>query len=95
LPFSPDLVAPELNSVLSTKTAKLQWTAKDVDTKDKLVFDVYFGTTNPPTEKAGVNQEAITLDVNIVASKEYYWKVVVKDDKGGETIGQTWKFRTN
>jgi hypothetical protein len=27
--------------------------------------------------------EAITLDVNIVASKEYYWKVVVKDDKGG------------
>jgi hypothetical protein len=28
LPFSPDLVAPELNSVLSTKTAKLQWTAR-------------------------------------------------------------------
>jgi hypothetical protein len=44
------------------------------------------GTTNPPTEKAGVNQEAITLDVNIVASKEYYWKVVVKDDKGGKPL---------
>lgn len=95
LPFLPDLVSPELNSVLGTTTAKLQWTAKDVDTKDKLVYDVYFGTTNPPTEKVGVDQEAATLDVSVVASKEYYWNVVVKDDKGGETVGQTWKFRTN
>jgi hypothetical protein len=95
LPFSPDLVAPELNSVLSTKTAQLQWTAKDVDTKDQLVYDVYFGTTNPPTEKVGVNQVASNFDVTLVASKEYFWKVVVKDDKGGETIGQIWRFRTN
>ena len=95
LPFAPDLVSPELNSVLNATTAKLEWTAKDVDTKDILVYDVYFGTTNPPTEKIGVNQSTSTLDVNIVASKEYFWKVVVKDDKGGETIGQTWSFRTN
>lgn len=95
LPFSPDLVAPELNSVLSTKTATLKWTANDVDTKDKLVYDVYFGTTNPPTEKVGVNQDASILDVNVVGSKEYFWKVVVKDDKGGETNGQIWRFRTN
>jgi hypothetical protein len=52
------------------------------------------GTTNPPTGKGRCKPEAITLDVNIVASKEYYWKVV-KDDKGRETIGQTLKFRTN
>ncbi|WP_269222268.1 MULTISPECIES: hypothetical protein [Flavobacterium] len=95
LPFAPDLVSPELNSVLSSKTVQLQWTAKDVDTKDKLVYDVYFGTTNPPTEKVGLNQDATILDVNVVASKEYFWKIVVKDDKGGETIGQTWRFRTN
>jgi hypothetical protein len=95
LPFLPDLVSPELNSVLGTTTAKLQWAAKDVDTQDKLVYDVYFGTTNPPTEKVGVDQEASTLDVSVVGSKEYYWNVVVKDDKGGETVGQTWKFRTN
>jgi hypothetical protein len=95
LPFSPDLVAPELNAVLNATSAKLQWTATDVDTKDKLVYDVYFGTTNPPTEKVGTNQVASNLDVTIVASKEYFWKVVVKDDKGGETIGQTWRFRAN
>jgi hypothetical protein len=95
LPFSPDLVAPELNAVLGTTTANLQWTAKDVDTKDKLVYDVYFGSTNPPTEKVGSDQASSNLDVTLAASKEYFWKVVVKDDKGGETIGQTWRFRTN
>jgi hypothetical protein len=95
LPFLPDLVAPELNAVLNATSAKLQWTATDVDTKDKLVYDVYFGTTNPPTEKVGTNQEASSLDVTIAASKEYFWKVVVKDDKGGESVGQTWRFRTN
>lgn len=95
LPFSPDIVSPELNSVWSTSTAKLQWTANDVDVKDKLVYDVYFGTANPPTEKVGENQVASSLDVTVAASKEYFWKVVVKDDKGGETIGQTWRFRTN
>lgn len=95
LPFAPDLVSPELNSVLNATTAKLEWTAKDVDTKDKLVYDVYFGTANPPTEKVVANQATSTLDVSIIASKEYFWKVVVKDDKGGETIGQTWRFRTN
>jgi hypothetical protein len=95
LPFAPDLVSPELNSVLNATTAKLEWTAKDVDTKDKLVYDVYFGTANPPTNKVGANQATSTLDVSVIASKEYFWKVVVKDDKGGETIGQTWRFRTN
>jgi hypothetical protein len=95
LPFLPDLVSPELNSVLNASTAELKWTAIDVDKKDKLVYDVYFGTTNPPTEKVGVNQENPNLSVNVTASKEYFWKVVVKDDKGGETNGQIWRFRTN
>jgi hypothetical protein len=95
LPFAPNVVSPEINAVLSAGTAKLQWTAIDVDTKDELVYDVYFGTTNPPTEKVGENQVASMLDVNVVVSKEYFWKVVVKDGKGGETNGQTWRFRAN
>lgn len=94
LPFSPDLVSPQLNSVLTTTKATLQWTASDVDTGDKLTYDVYFGTVNPPVDKVGSNIATLSLDVDILASKEYFWKVVVKDDKGGETTGQTWLFRT-
>lgn len=95
LPFAPELVQPAFNSVLNASTATLEWKASDVDVNDKLVFDVYFGTDNPPTSKVSENKEAKTLDVAIVPAKEYYWKVVVKDNKGGETIGQVWKFKTN
>jgi hypothetical protein len=95
LPFSPDLVAPVFNAALNTTTAKLSWTAVDVDPTDTLVYDVYFGTVNPPTTKVSENLATNTLDVPIAAAKEYYWKVVVKDNKGGETTGQIWKFKTN
>lgn len=95
LPFAPELVQPLFNSVLNTTTATLEWKASDVDINDKLVFDVYFGTDNPPTAKVSENKETKTLDVAVVPAKEYYWKVVVKDNKGGETIGQIWKFKTN
>jgi hypothetical protein len=95
LPFAPDLVLPALNSVLTATAVTLSWTATDVDTTDKLTYDVYFGTSNPPTTKVGDNQATNTLDVAVVVSTEYFWKVVVKDNKGGETVGQIWKFKTN
>lgn len=95
LPFLPDLISPELNALLSATSAQLKWSAKDVDVKDKLVYDVYFGTTNPPVDLIGFNVETMSLDVAIVGAKEYFWKVVVKDDKGGATVGQIWRFRTN
>lgn len=95
LPFAPVLVAPELNETINSASTTLEWTASDVDTDDSLTFDVYFGTTNPPTTKEGDNQTPTTLSVNLTGNTNYYWKVVVKDDKGGETIGQVWSFKTD
>lgn len=95
LPFAPELVEPILNTVLSTTTASLKWNASDVDGTDVLTYDVYFGTANPPTDKISENSNTKTLNVTLQTAKEYYWKVVVKDDKGGETVGQIWKFKSN
>ena len=95
LPFSPVLVQPALNAFLNPTTATLKWSASDVDVNDKLVYDVYFGTSNPPTAIISTNIATSSLDVPVVASTEYFWKIVVKDGKGGETIGQIWKFKTN
>lgn len=95
LPFSPVLVKPTLNTAVKTATATLEWTASDVDTSDTLTYDVYFGTANPPTNKQGDNITAKTLTVNLNSSTNYYWKVVVKDNKGGQTIGQVWNFVTD
>lgn len=95
LPFSPVLVSPALNSVQSAATVNLQWAASDVDTSDTLTYDVYFGTTNPPTIVTSANQTAKIYNAALAASTSYYWKVVVKDNKGGQTIGQIWGFTTD
>ncbi|UFH46915.1 hypothetical protein LNP27_02460 [Flavobacterium galactosidilyticum] len=95
LPFAPELVAPTLNSMLNSGVITLSWNAADVDKDDILVYDVYLGTTNPPTQKVTTNQLSKTFDVSTNSSTNYYWKVVVKDNKGGEVIGQIWSFKTN
>ena len=94
LPFSPELVGPELNAIVQTETVDLQWTASDVD-NDDLSFDVYFGTENPPTEIIAENITGTSVNQALEASKTYYWKVVVKDGKGGTTIGLVWSFKTD
>jgi hypothetical protein len=95
LPFSPVLVSPALNSVQTTSTVNLQWTASDVDTSDTLTYDVYFGTANPPTAIVSANQSASSLSRTVTASTKHYWKVTVKDNKGGQTVGQIWSFTTD
>lgn len=50
-------------------------------------YDVYLGTVNPPTTKIGNNLTSPSLNVDLEASKNYFWEVVVKDNKGGETKG--------
>lgn len=96
IPFLPQLVLPEFNTTISGTTTTLSWTASDVDSSDILTYDVYLETINPPTTKIGTAITTTSLPVSsLQAATIYYWKVVVKDNKGGETIGQVWKFKTN
>jgi len=95
LPFAPELVQPLINAALSTAKVSLVWRASDVDVTDVLTYDVYFGTANPPTVKVAENSNTVSFEVPVEPTKQYFWKVVVKDNKGGETIGQIWKFKTN
>jgi len=95
-PFSPVLVAPNLNETVQEITANLQWTASDVD-NDPLKYDVYFGTVNPPSSTAvSSNQDATSYTTTTLSpSSTYYWKIVAKDNNGGQTIGQVWNFKTD
>ena len=95
LPFSPILVAPDLNSTIQTTSTTLSWTADDVDTSDTLIYDVYFETGDTPTAQVATNQVETTLSVDLVSGQTYSWKVVVKDGQGGQTIGQVWNFKTD
>jgi hypothetical protein len=96
LPFSPVLVSPALNSVQTAATINLQWTASDADTSDTLTYDVYFGTDKDNLSIVSpTNQSANSLNRTVAASTKYYWKVTVKDGKGGQTVGQVWSFTTD
>lgn len=95
LPFSPILVSPALNSTQTGTSVTLQWMASDVDTNDTLIYDVYFGIANPPMIATSENQSASTLNQTVSPSTTYYWKVKVKDNQGGQTIGQVWSFTTD
>lgn len=95
VPFAPILVTPTLNSTQTSTAVNLSWTAVDADVNDVLTYDVYFGTSNPPTAKVATAITAKTFSVNTTTATNYYWKVVVKDGKGGATVGQIWNFKTN
>lgn len=96
LPFLPQIVQPENNATVAATAVALKWTATDSDTNDILIYDVYLGKVNPPTTKIANSVSETSLNVNTLdAATTYYWKVVVKDNKGGETIGQVSRFKTN
>lgn len=94
VPFAPTLVSPALNSEIEGPSTILAWSASDID-GDVLTFDVYLDTNANPTVKVAENQSATTFDAtSLTAATTYYFKVVVKDDKGATSIGQVWSFTT-
>jgi hypothetical protein len=94
LPFAPALVSPFLGQFLDSgaTSVNLEWSAEDVD-KDPLTFDVHFGKDKDALSVLVENTDANSIQANLgTAGATYYWKVVVKDDKGAAVTGPTWYF---
>lgn len=94
LPFAPDLVSPSLNATEQAGSITLSWTASDTD-GDNLSYNVYLDTNNAPNTLVSENQSESTFTTTVQSSSTYFWKIVVNDDKGGQTTGQVWSFKTN
>ncbi|KQC28664.1 hypothetical protein [Flagellimonas eckloniae] len=92
LPFSPALINPKAFSKVEGNMVQLEWTSSDVD-EDSLLYDIYFGDTTPPG-LLQENSEDSTYEISINQDKTYYWKIVVKDGNGGESIGDIWIFKS-
>lgn len=94
VPFAASLLAPALGSEIVGTSTTLSWSASDVD-NDPLLFDVYLDMNQQPVTKVSENQSETTFNATgLTAASTYYFKVVVKDDKGGASIGQVWNFTT-
>ncbi len=91
-PNAPSNPTPADNATDVDIDVTLSWTCSDPD-GDTLTYNVYFGTASNPTIVATVTTESYdpgSLNYNT----KYYWKIVAKDGKGGQTSGSVWNFTT-
>ena len=93
LPFSQSLIQP-INESTVSNNVNLEWSAIDID-GDFLVYDIYLGAENPPENLIAENFSETFYTFQGDNSSIYYWRVVVKDNNGGDTIGQVWQFSIN
>jgi parallel beta-helix repeat protein len=90
-PFNP---TPQKGTSSVNINQDLYWYCTDAD-GNPLTYDVYFGTTNPPTTKVSSNQSGSTYhpgEMNY--SSEYYWQIVAWDNHGASSTGPLWSFTT-
>ena len=93
IPAISSTATPATGATVTGNSTTLQWDATDGD-NDPLVYDVYFGESNPP-QLFAENLSASSLEVTIEASKTYYWRVIAKDSHQGVAISRVWNFETN
>lgn len=93
-PAAPSSPAPSDGLTNVLPDADLSWTASDPDTGDALVYDVYFGTSDPP-DTAATDLAGPVFDPGEMAyNTTYYWRIVARDSHGAETSGPLWSFST-
>ena len=92
-PYYPGNPSPSEGAVEQSTNVNLSWSGGDPD-GDPVTYDLYFGTkSSPPVVATGLTQT--TYDPGLLNDDtQYYWKIVSKDDQGGETPGPVWTFRT-
>lgn len=59
------------------------------------LYDIYLGTSNPPTTLVKSDHAATSYNHTTSLSylTTYYWQILAKND-GGETSGEVWSFKT-
>jgi len=98
-PTRPYAPSPGVNRTVNGPTVELTWSCDDAD-GDSLVYDVYFGTDAQLESLIFVRRDLSTrqttaTDIVSGGRQYYYWKVVARDSRGAEVVGETWYFQTN
>ena len=92
-PFGP---TPAHNAMNVNVLTNLSWSCTDPDPGDELSYDVYFGTTNPPTDKVGTNQSSTVYnpELPLENNTQYFWRIIAWDNLSENNASPIWKFTT-
>ncbi len=71
----------------------LSWSCSDPE-NDPLTYDVYFGTSNPPSLVSSGQTDSTFVYGILDYDSTYFWKIVAHDDQGNFTEGPVWSFST-
>jgi len=94
-PYQPSNPIPAHTATGVGLSADLSWTGGDPDVGDTVTYDVYFGTTNPPTTNVSDNQSGTSYNPGTLGySTPYYWQIIAWDNHGASTDGPIWSFTT-
>ncbi|MDK9699424.1 MAG: carboxypeptidase regulatory-like domain-containing protein [bacterium] len=91
-PYQPSTPIPEDLATNQACNLTLQWDGGDID-NDTLQYTLYFGTENPPPTLNVLSTNTRSL-TGLFASRQYFWKVVARDNYGGIATSPVWQFQT-
>jgi hypothetical protein len=92
-PAQPSEPNPSDGATYVSIDKDLSWTCSDPN-EDTLSYDVYLGTTNPPTLAAQNIAESQFDPGTMIYNATYYWQIVAKDPFGLTNESPIWSFTT-
>jgi hypothetical protein len=93
-PYTPSNPSPTDGKTNVDKNKVLSWSGGDPDSGDTVTYNVFFGTSNPPS-KISSNQSGTSYDPGTMSyNTKYYWKIIAWDNYGASAEGSIWSFNT-
>lgn len=84
---------PKDSAEAVTPYVDLRWICADSNYMDRVVYDVYVGTTNPPPFAAN-RTTPVYNPGTLLLGTTYYWQIVAKDKSSDSTVSPVWSFTT-
>ncbi|MEQ9299501.1 MAG: FISUMP domain-containing protein [Cyclobacteriaceae bacterium] len=93
IPEAPTPANSASNVDLKPTLSWLESTDRDQHT---VIYDIYFDTQNPPTNKiaTALANPSFNVSQELQGNSTYFWKVVANDGNGRETSSAVWEFNT-
>ncbi len=93
-PNRPMPIVPESGAVNVDTGITLHWRCTHPDTSERLRYDIYLGTGNPPPLRDTGIKDTFYRPHNLAILTSYYWRILARDRFGDTAWGPVYQFTT-